>query len=375
VRRRVVLFGGRDPTGALGDGWLLDLNEPPRWSRLDSTALAPAPRYGHGMAYDPIGDRMLLFGGRDDLDQTYGDTWQLSLAGGPAWSRLELPTAPPPRSHGALVYDSIRQRLVLFGGLDAAGVPLHDTWFLPLADGATWMLADSSSGTLPRGRWAAAATFDQEHDRVVVLNGTYEPCGDITDIVLWDDWQMRSFELPPEPLTLISVERHPQSVLLTWHGGLPARFAGAVARRTADSPWRTLAPVTQADDGTVHFEDTSVSPGTRYAYRVTWSDGPVASTTEAVWTDVPALHLALERGPNPRLDGIRISFSLPDAGPANLEVLDVTGRTVAARAVGDLGPGDHELQLAPPGALPPGRYWIRLRRGNQARTASLVLLR
>jgi hypothetical protein len=316
---------------------------------------------------------MVLFGSRDDAGHTYGDTWQLSLSGPPTWARLELPTAPSPRSHATLVYDSIRQRLVLFGGMDAGGTPLRDTWFLPLAEGASWMLADSS-GALPRARWAAAAAFDAEHDRVVVLNGTYDPCGEPTDIVLWDDWEMHSADPVPEPLALASVERHPQSVSLAWHARSSSGFTGAVARRTADTPWRTMAPVTQGADGTVRFEDTSVSPGAHYDYRVTWSVGPAARTTEAVSADVPALHFALQHGPNPSLVGIRVSFSLPDAAPAELAVLDVTGRTVAAQAVGDLGPGDHDLQLIGPGRLHPGHYWIRLKRGSQARTTGIVLL-
>lgn len=374
VRQRVVMFGGSTPTGALGDGWLLDLHEPASWTRLDSLSLAPSPRYGSGMVYDPINDRMLLFGGRDDTGHTYAETWQLSLAGVPTWSPLALPTSPPARSHAAIVYDSIRQRVALFGGRSPDGVPLRDTWYLPLAEGATWVLADSSD-VLPRERWAAAAAFDPEHDRMVVLNGTYDPCGPQEGIVVWDNWEMRSLDAVPEPLTLASVERHPQSVALEWHGSASGRFTGSIARRTEASPWRRLAAVIQSADGSVRFADTSVSPGVRYAYRITWSEGAVASTTEPVWTEVPALHLALERIQNPSHAGIRASFSLPDAGPGRLDVLDVSGRTVATRDVGDLGPGDHTLQLAAPGELVPGRYWVRLVRGSRTRTTGVVVLR
>jgi hypothetical protein len=375
VRRRVVMFGGRNPSGAaLGDGWLLDLHEPASWAPLDSIALAPSPRYGHGLVYDPVGDRMLLFGGRDDIGHTFSETWQLSLVGPPMWSRLELPTTPPARSHAVMVYDPIRQRLVLFGGRSPDGVPLRDTWYLPLAVGATWMQADSI-GLLPRERWAAAAAFDPEHDRMVVLNGTYDPCGSMEDIALWDDWEMHSLDAIPAPLALAAVERHPQSVALEWRGNATGRFTGSIARRTDLSPWRTLATLGQSADGSVRYLDTSVSPGTRYAYRVTWSEGAVASTTEPVWTEVPALHLALERVENPSLAGIRVSFSLPDASPGRIDVLDVSGRTVESHDVSGLSPGDHTLQLTSPGALVPGRYWLRLVRGTQTRTTGVVVLR
>ena len=95
-----------------------------------------------------------------------------------------------------------------------------------------------------RARWAAAAAFDAEHDRVVVLNGTYDPRGEPTDIVLWDDWEMHSADPVPEPLALASVERHPQSVSLAWHARSSSGFTGAVC-----SPHSGYA---MADDGARH---------------------------------------------------------------------------------------------------------------------------
>ncbi len=374
VGRRIVLFGGRATDGALGDGWLLDLHDPPTWTQMDSTGLVPSPRYGHAMVYDPGGERVLLFGGRDDTGHIDPVTWQLTLAGIPTWSRLLLPHSPSPRSHAVMVLDPLRHRLVLFGGLGADSLPLHDTWYLPLAPRTDWVMADTFV-TLPRERWAAAAAFDRDHDRMVVLAGTYDPCS-YENVVVGDDWEMRSSDRVLAPLVLTALERHPQSIAIAWQTDAFASFAGTVERRTVDSPWQMLGPVDLAEGGgAVRFEDTTVVPGARYAYRVRWSEDASANASEPIWTDVPALRLSLDRVPNPVVNGLRVSFSLPDGAPARLDLLDVTGRTIRTREVGDLGVGDHTLQWLAPGALVPGRYWVRLRRGDRAHTAGVVVLR
>ena len=79
--------------------------------------------------------------------------------------------------------------------------------------------------------------------------------------------------------------------------------------------------------------------------------------------------------PNPAIHDLRVSFSLPDAKPALLEVLDVTGRRVREREVGSLGPGMHRVDLTE-GAMPAaGIYWIRLTRGGEAITRKATVLR
>jgi hypothetical protein len=76
--------------------------------------------------------------------------------------------------------------------------------------------------------------------------------------------------------------------------------------------------------------------------------------------------------PNPATGSLTISFALPDARPATLEVLDVGGRRVAAREVGSLGPGRHEWTL--PARLPAGVYFVRLSRGGILRARRTVVL-
>jgi DNA-binding beta-propeller fold protein YncE len=96
-------------------------------------------------------------------------------------------------------------------------------------------------------------------------------------------------------------------------------------------------------------------------------------------TDVPAsapLVFALEGvRPNPSIGGRTIvSFSLPSAEPASLELIDIAGRRVIERAVGTLGAGRHAVDMAPAHALAPGMYFVRLTQGANSLIERITVL-
>ncbi len=74
------------------------------------------------------------------------------------------------------------------------------------------------------------------------------------------------------------------------------------------------------------------------------------------------------------LSDLTVAFSLASGSPAELEMLDVTGRRVAAAAVGALGAGPHALTLAPAHPPSPGVYWLRLTQSGVSRVAKAVVL-
>src|SRR5439155_23205805 len=84
----------------------------------DSSVGAPADgRRKFGGTYDGRRDRLLVFGGQGSLGD-HNDTWAISLGASPAWSPLATTgdSLPVPRSGHSVVYDSNRDRLVVFGG-------------------------------------------------------------------------------------------------------------------------------------------------------------------------------------------------------------------------------------------------------------------
>jgi len=86
--------------------------------------------------------------------------------------------------------------------------------------------------------------------------------------------------------------------------------------------------------------------------------------------------LALEAAfPNPSRGDLRVAFTLPRTSSARLDLIDIAGRRVAHRSVGELGPGRHVIQLTEARSLPAGRYYLRLVQGGHALTTTITTLR
>ncbi|MCP4419372.1 MAG: hypothetical protein GY805_22385 [Chloroflexi bacterium] len=99
------------------DGWVAQQSE-----------VTPGKRQHEGLAYDPVYEHMILFGGLQD-DEVFDDTWLLTQDG---WQRLDLQFSPSRRKGHLMFYDQTRGRIVLFGGTDE-GV-FNDMWELSLPD-------------------------------------------------------------------------------------------------------------------------------------------------------------------------------------------------------------------------------------------------
>jgi hypothetical protein len=88
------------------------------------------------------------------------------------------------------------------------------------------------------------------------------------------------------------------------------------------------------------------------------------------------LKLALHGlAPNPPVHDLTVSFTLPDARPARVELVDLAGRRVRDADVGAASPGRHSISLGAVGSLPSGVYWLRLRHGGQSLVRKCVLMR
>jgi hypothetical protein len=130
----LVLFGGVQPTFAIGtalaDTWRLVGAD---WQAL-SPAVAPTARFGAGAAVDSTSGRLVLFGGRTQTTAgTFlADTWQWT---GSTWVQLAPAVSPSARAGHALATDRVGGGLLLYGGTDASGAPLGDAWRF---DGSTW---------------------------------------------------------------------------------------------------------------------------------------------------------------------------------------------------------------------------------------------
>ncbi len=177
-------------------------------------------------------------------------------------------------------------------------------------------------------------------------------------------------------VSLVSVDAEPGRVRLIWFAADGASVLATVERRTETGHWQRLADVTADGTGRLVYEDRAVTPGARYAYRLSHPDGGTVAYTAETWVTVPAPGFAL-RGltPNPSAGDPMVAFSLVSGEPATIELYDIHGRLVLSREVGSLGAGAQSVRLAARGELPPGVYGVRLRQGAAIATARAVVLR
>lgn len=187
VRDRLIIFGGWTGSQTVNDVWAIPLDGSGSWVQLFPDGTPPGPRLGHSAIYDPVNDQMVIFGGNDGSN-FYRDTWALSLSGGPpVWSQLALSGQTPEWRYGhTAVYDSRRHRMLLFGGFggpmfQGENIWFQDTWALPLDSSAPWESL-AVSGPLPRARAFHIATYDSTSDRLLTTLGgvapIYYPAGD-----------------------------------------------------------------------------------------------------------------------------------------------------------------------------------------------------
>jgi hypothetical protein len=179
-----LLFGGRNINSSSDQMWSWDGTN---WTQLQPAVKPPARGHG-GMAYDTIRQRMVLFGGMAggspsvDLD----DTWEWD---GTTWIQRTPLHAPSPRTSFALAFDAARGRTVLFGGLTGATTTaLGDTW---LWDGADWTQVFPAHS--PGARWHTRMAYDAARGRIVLFGGGSQTSAYPGDTWEWDgtDWTQR----------------------------------------------------------------------------------------------------------------------------------------------------------------------------------------
>ena len=172
IRDRVLVYGGHSYSAGptiFDQVWALDLSGTPSWSQLTIAGTHPSARYEHSAIYDPVRDQMIVFGGSDDSN----DVWSLSLSGTPAWSQLAPAGTAPAGRHGhSAVYHAAQDRMIVFGGATdlSTPVPMSDTWELDLAGGGTW--TEISTSSTPPARFEHTAIVDVVGNRMLIHSGT-----------------------------------------------------------------------------------------------------------------------------------------------------------------------------------------------------------
>ncbi len=83
-------FGGYNGTTNFDELWKLTFGATPAWSQISDTN-PPAGRRSHSGTYSPTGDKMLIYGGRDNTEisfNTFNQTWEYDIAGN-TWTKKD----------------------------------------------------------------------------------------------------------------------------------------------------------------------------------------------------------------------------------------------------------------------------------------------
>jgi hypothetical protein len=136
-----MFFGGTNSSSTpLGDTWdvLPEEGNFFVWGKATPTP-SPAARFGHGMAYYPVSDFDVLFGGSIGFIEGVGqllvsDTWNGSC-NGPKWTQATPAHSPGTRSLQGMTTGPSGLKVLLFGGSDVPpssslpnGRDHNDTW-------------------------------------------------------------------------------------------------------------------------------------------------------------------------------------------------------------------------------------------------------
>jgi len=380
-RQRFVGFGGT--VGLPVDTWELDLSGDPAWNTVDVGNSGPPGSYGMASIFDARRDRMIIFGGStsDGYYGVHNDTWALNLRGGqPEWHQLN-PAGPLPAARRTMtsIYDPIRDRMVVYGGWDSAGESnadfLGDTWSLALDNNLAWTKL-APAGVPPTGRDAISAIYDPVNDQLAVFGGWTG-----TDM-LNDAWTLRWAGSAQAAAMATNSSASPTNAHVEWNITDNTSTYAAVYRRAGTGPWTSLSVAQTDATGHLAYDDATVTAGASYGYMVVIPSekgsqfGGKTSLTIPTVTGVdgpggPAL--ALDRvQPNPVRAQFAVSFALPDDSPASLELFDVNGRRVLERQVG-MGAGRHTVSLGTAREFGSGMYFLRLTHHGETLNQRVVI--
>ncbi len=359
ARGRMLLFGGMAPDYSRSNAvWAMQTEYFPlnHWNLLTPSGTPPTPRYGSAAVYDPIGDRMIVFGGSDVSGYPRGDLWELRLSPTPAWSPIVAPGGPTGRQYHTAIYDERKHRMIVFAGTDSIGSTSdNDVWALNLP-ALTWTHL-LPTGTPPPGRYQHTAVYDSRRERMLVWGGGSLSIPDMRVV-----WELDLAPATPAWRALASavtatglpIQRYTHAAVYDSTGDRMLVFGGLMPPFTIfgnDYPLKDL-----------------------WSLQFDFSSGPTTAVDPVPASAALALGAPV---PNPARGVTRLSYTLAHAAHVSAAIYDVAGRRIAGLEDGVRSAGPHELSWngadAAGHTVGTGLYFCRLE--SEGRTSTQKLLR
>jgi hypothetical protein len=168
--QNVIMFGGSSGSSNLLD---TEIWTPSGWQQEFPQQFPPLGRVQAGAAFDQGSSNTVVFGGElmagSPLNTTY--LWN---GGAQTWTFDSGAVGGPLRSGQVMAYDSARNHVVLFGGMGSSGL-MNDIWDLDDGSPDMWIPrtpVQAPGGAAPSPRMGAVGVFDSARNRFVVFGGT-----------------------------------------------------------------------------------------------------------------------------------------------------------------------------------------------------------
>ncbi|MCU0863364.1 MAG: hypothetical protein MUC36_06210 [Planctomycetes bacterium] len=191
ARQRIVAFGGRlEDLSFVADTWEWDGTQ---WT-LRTPTTSPTDRGWSTMIYDRQRQRCVLFGGRVNTPSGISVTDEVWAWDGTNWQNWSASTVRPPARNDAMLAEDESRGSVLFGGRDANGAPLGDTW---IWNGDAWGASLSVQNPLPRSAGGMVRSGFNSTLLFGGMDGNGNALGDTWTFA--GGWQLRAPAFSPSP--------------------------------------------------------------------------------------------------------------------------------------------------------------------------------
>jgi hypothetical protein len=143
--------------------------QPAPWTLIDEAG-GPAARWDHALLADSKRNQLYLFGGRDGNGAAFGDLWSFDIESN-GWSPVET-AGPSPRFGVAAATTPDGSGFLLFGG-ETVDIFFNDTWAFDF-ESRTWTLLNDGASVAPSPRYGLGGDFDSSGRFVISHGFTFE---------------------------------------------------------------------------------------------------------------------------------------------------------------------------------------------------------
>jgi hypothetical protein len=166
LNKRMIVFGGTNPDYVYNDLYALDLNTY-TWSALSPAGPLPNPRWNHSAIYNPADSSMVIFGGRD-VYNWFNDLWKLDLKTLTWIQIIPVGQIPSPRECHSATYIPTDNYMLVFGAYENH-VYKNDLWKFDFTSNSWSQIF--SAGDIPLERGSHSACYDSLNNRLVIFGG------------------------------------------------------------------------------------------------------------------------------------------------------------------------------------------------------------